>query len=283
MVEFLATRRVGDALVTVISEGTISWAPRFQVSEEERRRAMPEADAEGRLLLGLNLVHIRVGDASVVVDAGCDDPASAWQREFAQKWPGVTRSPGLAAALARVGETAERVSHVLITHAHADHFGGVAVEQGGGLAPRFPRARHILGRHDWDQISARGDPGSDLAARLGLIDRHGLLDLVDEELDVVPGLTVIPAPGETPGHFVVRLTSAGRCFYYLGDLFHHACEVEHVDWAPPNRDLAALRASRERLIEEAARSRALLVFTHDRFPAWGRIVRSDGGFRWERA
>lgn len=246
MVEFVASRRVGDATVTVVSEGTLVWAPRFPVSDAEFRRAVPEADAEGRIRLGLNLVHVRAGGASVVIDPGCDDPASAWQRAFAQKWPGCTRSPGLAAALARIGEAADGVSHVLITHAHADHFGGVAVERDGRRAPRFPRARHLLGRSDWDGNPARGEPGGDLAARLGLIERHGLLDLIDEERDVAPGVTVVPSPGETPGHVIVRVTSAGRRFYYLGDLVHHPCEVEHADWAPPNRDRAALRASRAR-------------------------------------
>jgi glyoxylase-like metal-dependent hydrolase (beta-lactamase superfamily II) len=283
MDEWVASRRVGEATVTVVSEGTLVWLPRFGISEEESRRAMPEADAEGRLRLGLNLVHIRAGGASVIVDPGCDDPMSAWQVEFAQKWPGLTRSPGLAAALPRIGEAAEMVSHVLITHVHADHFGGVAVERNGTLEPRFPRARHVVGRRDWEDNPARGDSRSDLAVRLGLIERRGLLDLIDQEREVAPGVTVVPSPGETPGHFVVRLTSSGERFYYLGDLFHHSCEVEHVDWAPPNRDRAALRVSRDRLIADAAQTRALLVFAHDRFPAWGRIARKqDGGYRWER-
>ena len=39
MAEFVASRRVGDATVTVISEGSLPWAPRFQISEEDRRRS----------------------------------------------------------------------------------------------------------------------------------------------------------------------------------------------------------------------------------------------------
>ena len=82
---------------------------------------------------------------------------------------------------------------------------------------------------------------------------------------------------------LVRVRSAGEAFYYVGDLFHLPCEVEHHDWVPAGRDQAAMRASRGRLVADAVPERATLVFTHEGFPAWGRIVRDPGGYRWERA
>jgi len=278
---FVASRRIGGATATVISDGTLEWSPRFPISDEERRRAMPDADADGKLTVGMNFVHLQVGGGSIVVDPMCDDPTSAWQHEFAAKWPGMTRTPGITAALREIGVCPETVTHVVITHAHADHLAGVALEAGGGLAPRFPRARHLIGRADWEQSPARRDPNSDLSVRFGLIARAGLLDLVDGERELVPGVTLLPTPGESPGHLVVRLSDEGQRFYYLGDLFHHPCEVAHPEWAPGNRDLAALRASRARVIAEASTPEATAMFTHDRFPAWGRIVRTDGGARWE--
>jgi glyoxylase-like metal-dependent hydrolase (beta-lactamase superfamily II) len=107
--------------------------------------------------------------------------------------------------------------------------------------------------------------------------------MIDAEGEVAPGVTMIPAPGETPGHCMVRVRSGGESFYYVGDLFHHPCEVSHPDWIPPRRDLAATRASRSRLFAEAVSGRATVVFSHGRFPAWGRIIPAGGGFRWERA
>ena len=82
---------------------------------------------------------------------------------------------------------------------------------------------------------------------------------------------------------MARVQSAGESFYYVGDLFHHPCEVEHLDWVSPGRDRAAVRASRERLIAAAVAERATVVFTHARFPAWGHIMPASAGYRWERA
>lgn len=281
--DYVATRTIGDAAIMVISEGTMEWVPRMEAPEDEVGRAIPELADKGTLTLGLNLAHVRLGDASILIDPGCDDPSSAWQRRFAAKWPGSRRTPGLRAALDSVGIDPGGVTHVLITHAHADHFAGVTAEQSGRDVVRFARARHFIGRKDWTENPARQDPASDVAVRLGAVDRTGLLEVVEGECEVAPGVTMFPAPGETPGHCVVRIRSAGRIFYYVGDLIHHRCEVDHPDWVPANRDLAATRTSRERVFAEAAANRATVVFTHGRFPAWGCIIRADGVFRWQRA
>jgi glyoxylase-like metal-dependent hydrolase (beta-lactamase superfamily II) len=281
---FFDTRRVGDASVTVISEGGLLWPPRFPVPEPEWRQALPEADAAGRVWLGLNVVIIRLGDALIVVDPGMDDPDSSWQRDRPRVWPNwdITRTPGLAVAMGELELAPTDVNHVVITHPHADHYPGVTVERGGAFMPRFPRARHYLGRADWEGNPGRDTPGSDLD-RLERIDQLGLLECVDGEREIAPGVTIVPAPGESPGHQVVRLESAGEVFYVLGDIIHHACEVEQLAWGPPHSDVQALMAVRERIFSTVAREEALLVTAHEPFRPWGRIVPADDGYRWQRS
>ncbi len=281
--EYVSTRKIGDAAISVISEGTLEWSPKMNAPEEELRRAIPELAERGKFTLGLNLAHVALANASILIDPGFDDPTSSWQARFGVKWPGSRRSPGLRAGLDRLGVAAAAVTHVLITHAHSDHFAGVTVERDGRDVVRFPQARHFIGRQDWLENPAREDPASELAERLGTVDRLGLLEVVDAEREVAPGVTIIPAPGETPGHCVVRVRSVGQSFYYVGDLFHHPCEVEHPGWIPANRDPGATGTSRRRVFAEAAASGATVVFSHDLFPAWGRILVTDGVFQWESA
>jgi glyoxylase-like metal-dependent hydrolase (beta-lactamase superfamily II) len=218
-----------------------------------------------------------------VVDPGMDDPDSRWQRDRARVWPNwpVTRSPGLAAAMADLTIEPEDVTHVLITHPHVDHYPGVTVERGDDLVARFPNARHFIGRADWEGNPSRKDPDSDLV-RLELVDRMGLLDLVDTEREIVPGVTMHAAPGESPGHCIVRVESAEETFYALGDLVHLAVEVEQPTWGPPHVDLNAMTTSRRRWFPQIAAEAALVVSAHEPFPPWGRIVADGIGFRWER-
>lgn len=277
------TRQVGDATITVVADGEMLWEPRFPVPEAEWRAALPDADAQGRIWIGLNVVLVRLGEALVVIDPGCDAPDSAWQSTLPQLWPNwpIRRTAGLAVALAGLGIDPAAVTHVVITHPHGDHYPGVCREEGGDLVARFPNAQHFMGRADWEGNPYRTDPESHVR-RLGVIDDLRLLHLIDADTEIAPGVTVLPAPGESPGHVVVRIETGAAPVYVLGDLVHHGVEVAHPTWNPPHADHEPLLASRERFYPLLADESAHALYAHEPFPSWGRIVRAEDGYRWVR-
>jgi glyoxylase-like metal-dependent hydrolase (beta-lactamase superfamily II) len=275
--DYITSRRVGEAQVTIISDGTLTWTPHFPVAAEVARAAMPEAGPSGELLLGLNVCLVQLDGATILIDPGCDDPDSTWQAHFATRFPPSERSPGFAAALAELGIAPEQVTYVPITHAHSDHYAGVVIERDGRLDVRFPNARHLIGRADWEGNPQLSNPESDLAQRMGAVAALGLLDAVDDRYKVVPGVTLLATPGESPGHIVVRVSSGGEHFYFLGDLIHHACEAANPDWVS-HGDAAQARISRERVFSEMAANGGLCVAAHELFPGWRRVVRSGDGY-----
>ncbi len=276
--DYVASRRVGDATVTAINDasGLSTIIKALEDVPEEVWRAEVDADANGEVRLSYVTAHVRLGNASILIDLGFDDPSEATQ----WKAPRHLRTPGLQAGLATIGVRPADVTHVLITHSHGDHIAGGTVEVADQRVPRFPNARHYLGRRDWEGLAERDRPGSHAAVHLATIDRLGMLELVDGEQEIVPGVTMIAAPGESPGHSIVRVESNGETFYFLGDLFHHPCEVSHRDWVARGRDRSQMRQSRERLISDALASHALLLTTHIPFPGFGRLERTATGARW---
>ncbi len=280
---YVSSRRIGDANVSIISEGELPWAPELNVPEVEWRPAIPEIGDDGRLLVGLNVALIQMRDATILIDPGLDDPWSAWQQHFATVFDGMARTAGRQKALFHLGVAPESITHVLITHAHNDHYAGVVFERGDDLLSRFPRARHYIGRADWEGDLGLPEPEPEFEERLGLIDQLGLLETVDGDREIVPGVSMLAAPGESPGHMVVRLESAGEVWYDLGDLVHHACEVEHLDWVTLGSDPIAARDSREQIFAAVVRDNAPVVTGHAPFPAWGRIVAHGAGYRWTSA
>jgi glyoxylase-like metal-dependent hydrolase (beta-lactamase superfamily II) len=279
--DYVATRRIGDATVTLINDGVfdaIPLIPWMDAPAAAVRRAVPEADTSGAIgQSGMIVAHVRIGHASILIDPGVGelDPRSWLVTDLKLR-----RTPGVQAGLAARGIQPEQITHVLITHAHDDHFLGATVRRDGQYLPRYPQARYVIGRADWADNPAREDPDSAVALRLGALDRLGLLDVVEGDAAIVPGVTMIPAPGESPGHAIVHVASAGDHFYYLGDLYHHTCEVAHPDWVMTHRDTAAMIASRQRLLADAVPRGALMVFTHHIFPGCGRIVSTEGEYRW---
>ena len=279
---YVASRRFGDATVTIISDGYIRGKVALPLPESEWRPAIPEADAEGLISYGLNFLHIQSGDASIVIDpSGLDDPSAEMVRDFMSHYPAYLITPGLEAGLASIGVGLNDITHVLLTHGHLDHFRGMITERAGKQVPRFPNARYLVGAGDWDESyqKAKHDSGRNLC--YGVVEAAGQLETVAEDREFVPGVTMIPAPGESPGHCIMRVQSQGETFYYLGDLFHYAAEVEHLDWQDPGRDPVAMRKSRNRLLSEVADTDTVLLYTHSPFPGWGRIVSTPTGYRWQ--
>lgn len=281
--DIIHTRQVGDATITVIADGEMLWEPRFPVPEAEWRAALPQADEQGRIWIGLNVVLVRLGDALVVIDPGCDAPDSAWQASLPQVWPNwpIRRTAGLDAALAELGIDPAEVTHVVITHPHGDHFPGVCQEVDGMLVSRFPNARHVMGRADWEGNPQREDPASHIH-RLSVIDKAGRLELIDADMEIAPGVTVMPAPGESPGHVVARIATGAAPVYVLGDLIHHGVEVAQPTWNPPHADHEPLLAARARFYPLLADEGAHALYAHEPFPCWGRITADGDGYRWER-
>ena len=90
---------------------------------------------------------------------------------------------------------------------------------------------------------------------------------------------MIAAPGETPGHQIVRLHSQGKTLYLLGDLYHHVVEVEQPGWGVKWSDIATAQASRQAFAQRALAEDALLIATH----IWGvgRLQPGSDGVTWE--
>ena len=275
---YISTRQFGSARVSIISDGSgrSTIIKSLLAPESEWRPEVPEADADGEIVLGYNVALVEIGDARVLIDTGFDDATndSQW------KAPRHNRSPGVPAGLAALGLTPADITHVVFTHAHGDHFAGSTHVADGQRAIRYANATHFLGRSDWESNPHRLQTESFGYLHLKPLVDAGKLELVDGEKEIVPGVTMIHAPGESLGHSIVRVRSAGETFYFLGDLFHHPCEVSHLDWVSAGRDPIVFRASRERFLAEAVPAKATMVFTHRTFPGWGHIEPTSTGFRW---
>src|SRR5947207_466119 len=79
---------------------------------------------------------------------------------------------------------------------------------------------------------------------------QGRVALPDGEVEVAPGVRLISAPGHTPGHVCIALTSGQEMAIYTGDLLHHAAQLDHPEWSPAFDLLPRLSAeSRRRILE----------------------------------
>jgi len=271
---------VGGLELAVIDEGTSRYPVADWPGVTPAEMAPFDVVApDGTVLLGMNLALVRSPAGPLLLDAGFGED-SEWLRAFSARF-NIVRKGDAVAALAELDLAPADICHVVISHAHGDHFFGATLVREGRHVPACPNARYWLGAADWTRFSQIQPAGSPFQQIVGALHRLGRLTLVDAETEVVPGVSLLPTPGESPGHLAIRLESNGQIAYYIGDLIHHIAEVYHPEWIPNNRDAASLTASRRAFYARAAAENALVVASHVPFPGAGRIVASGTGWAWE--
>jgi glyoxylase-like metal-dependent hydrolase (beta-lactamase superfamily II) len=198
--------------------------------------------------------HVAWAGRSVLVDAAAYD-FSLGGASMALPGP---HPPPLGVQLAAAGTDPGAVTDVVITHAHFDHINGLTRLVDGRYVPAFPKARHYLGAGDWDPPNFEALQNNTLA----VVEQHGLLSLVHGPLELAPGLDIVPAPGETPGHQLLHVQAGNVEAYITGDLYHHVLEFDeperNVYWAEPE----TMRASKAMLMARAEASGATVYFAH---------------------
>jgi glyoxylase-like metal-dependent hydrolase (beta-lactamase superfamily II) len=271
----ISLRHFDDVEVAVVSAGVLSdWEPYFAPGQEWITPDT-DVDARGAATGGLNWMLIRTPSAVVLVDPSTFEPGQVIGR--------ATLEAGFAleAALEALGVSAHQVTHVVISHLHPDHVCGVVAR--GADSPRFHRAVHVVPQRDWQALVIDDELGTaqELLRQLGPVRDAGLLRLVDGDAEVCAGVSVLDAPGESPGHVCVRTETSVGDVIYLGDLVHFPAEIAHIDWfAVRDKPAEQLVASRRRVFGEA-RPETTFVYTHARFPAWGRLQSAaPDGWTW---
>ena len=110
--------------------------------------------------------------------------------------------------------------------------------------------------------------------RIQPVVKAGRAHTFEGETTVHAGVTMIPAPGHTPGHCSVLLASRGEKVLILGDAAHHPVHLEHHDWIPGvDLDPAESKRSRAKAAARAVSEAALVTGGHFPILTLGRLPR----------
>ncbi|MFT4014511.1 MAG: MBL fold metallo-hydrolase [Paracoccus sp. (in: a-proteobacteria)] len=199
---------------------------------------------------------VRAGDAVILFDAGMV-PAQT------------------VASLAQAGVLPDQVTHVVLTHMHGDHVGGLMQ----GETPTFPNAELIVPKAENDYWAANPSDAYDAKVK-PLIGKARQIGDGDE---IAPGITAEAAHGHTAGHTTYLLESEGQRLLISGDSFtHYVYSVQRPEWQvrfdmDKEQGIAARKAVLVRLANEAIP----FVGYHMPYPAVGFIApNSAGSYRY---
>lgn len=238
-------------------------------------RQLP-ADDRNRIPMGMRPLIIR-GDKTMIIDAGCGDKMDQKSADIY----GLDRAYHLDHALAEAGLTVEDIDIAVASHLHFDHVGGFTARQADGrLVPRFPRARYIAHAQEWEDAThphAR-NRASYLAENFIPLQEAGVLTLVGDDAELMPGVRYRRSGGHTAHHQVVMIESGGRTAAFTADMY--PTSVHLPDPWVMGYDLYPMEtlAFKTAFAREAIDREYLIFFEHDPSLAAG-IIREDGGKR----
>lgn len=236
-----------------------------------------------RFVIGIQLWVVFAPPNVIVVDTGVGNgkPRSAAR---------MNRLNTLVPAwLEAAGVTPDMVTHVVMTHLHADHVGWNTVLEGDRWVPTFPNARYLMPKRDFEyfrQLSEAGGAAKDPSFTDSVLPivQAGLADFIDGQTEVADCLQVEDARGHTPGQVNYWLHSCGEVGVFSADIFHHPVQILHPGL---NTAFCVLpdeaKATRLKFLNEASRTDALVMPCHFPPPHCGFIRRQGDVFAYEPA
>lgn len=235
------------------------------------------ADSKNRIRLATNCLLVRGADFVALVESGLGD---RWD-DKARDLYAIDDRTTLAGSLAERGLRPEDVDALVLSHLHFDHAGGSTRREEGLVAPAFPNATlyvqavelaHARAPHERDRASYRPDDWEPWA-------EAGKLEALSGEVEIRPGVSVVPVRGHNEGMQAVRIESEGEVAFYFADALPTSAHVP-VPWIM-GYDLypVDLIENKKRLLTRAVTEGWLCVFEHDPDVPWGRVVEGADGKR----
>lgn len=268
---------VGDFELTTLHDGyfRLDGGAMFGVVPRVLWEKKTQPDARHRILLAMRPLLIRGGGKTMLVDAGVGDKESEKFRDIY----GIDRGRHLDHALADAGVTVEQIDVVIATHLHFDHAGGFTRRQAdGSLVPRFPRARYVVAKGEWDAAVNASDRtrASYLAQNFGPLLDADVVDFVNGTETVVPGVRLQRSGGHTANHQMVWIESQGKSAVYPADIMPTSAHLADA-WVM-GFDLYPLEsiAAKHALAREVLERQTLVLFGHDPVHAAGYLTDKDG-------
>lgn len=270
--------KLGDYEVTALLDGVRAIggkAAMRNVEPAQLEQLLDDGAEHDDVATSFNAFLVRTGDRLVLVDTGAGSMFGAGLGHLLEN-------------LRASGYQPEQIDEVLLTHLHVDHLGGLVA---AGRAV-FPNAMVRANKADADYwlSAARREAApaslqpffkSALEALGPYMDR-GRFSTFEGDVQLLPGIRSMAAPGHTPGHTAYVVPSQGKQLWLWGDIVHMAV----VQFPRPkggfraDTDLALAAGSREAVFESAAKSNVLIGGAHLSFPGFGRLRAEGQGFRW---
>lgn len=234
-------------------------------------------DERNRIELAMRALLVLGAGKTILVDAGIG-------KKFSDKLRDIYRvdhsRADLESSLKDLGVTPSDVTDVILTHLHFDHAGGSTVKVDGRVKPTFPNAKYYVQKAHWDLAvrPTEKDRGSFMEDDFLPLKEAGVLEFVDGEVEMFPGIDLLVCDGHTSAQQLPRISDGRTTIFYCCDLIPTASHLPlPYIMSYDLRPLQTLEEKR-RILSRAFEEHWTLFLEHDPFVEAVRLGEAERGF-----
>ena len=238
---------------------------------------MNPPDERQRIQLAARCWLIQGNGKTILVD---DGNGTKWPDKLKDIYRLDNTRTDLLSSLKKLGVSRIDVTDVILTHLHFDHAGGSTILNGGKPEPTFPRAKYYVQRKHWELSQNPTD--KDRASFMNddfmpLMDRK-ILELVDGEVELLPGIEVLVCNGHTAAQQLPKISDGKTTMLFCCDLVPTTSHVPYpYIMAYDVRPLVTLE-EKKRILSRAFEEHWILFLEHDPITEAITLKKSDKGF-----
>jgi len=240
-------------------------------------KAYHPGDELNRIPLSAQPMLVRWDNNIMLIDTGNGDK---FNDKFAKIYSLDRERSSIENALKQFNIKPEQVTHVVLTHLHFDHVGGATRYIDGKIVPTFPNAKHYVQKEqlDWSKNPSEKDRVSFIKDNYEPLIAEGLLETIDGEGELMPGVSLHPVFGHTHAMQLVKLSDKNETMLYAADLMPTSAHI-HVPFVMGYDNLPLKTIDeKKKFLPQAYEENWTLVYEHDAFKQATKIISNDRGF-----
>jgi len=269
--------RAGDITIHFLNAG-FWWddgGAQFGIVPRELWEKEKPANARHRIRMSLTCPLILTNGAVILVDTGIGNRLSEREQQIYTPEAG----NGLAGGLRRLGLTLDNVTHVILSHLHFDHVGGVIDKSPNGeIRSIFSKARFLIQKQEWDIALTPTDE------RLSAAYRHAPeclkalqnVELLKGNTQIFPQVRVAISGGHADFHQCVIVETGGTGLIHLADIVPTTSHLRLAWNAAYDTNPLQTIAAKKRFFAEARAKNLWVSFSHDDNVAAGLLDQETG-------
>jgi len=211
--------QLGNCQLFFLHEGafSIDCGALFGIVPKMIWEKLVQADEMNRCEISINPLLIKTAEHHVLIDPGLGDKYSDKMRFIYN----IKKDKTIIDSLNEIKLKPEDIDIVIATHLHFDHIGaGTKINADGKIVPTFPNAKYYFQRGEWEDANNPDErtKATYFKENFMPLREHGLVELIDGDVQILPNIRVEKTGGHTRHHQMVIIESDEKTAVYPGDI-----------------------------------------------------------------